>query len=61
MCQFPTDKSKQKPVALLTPPSEAELKERREALAAAFGILKGKGVFPEDGLEYQLEVRAEWR
>jgi len=24
-----------------------------------FGILKGKGVFPEDGLDYQLEIRAE--
>ncbi len=37
----------------------AKLEARKKAIAAAFGILKGKGVFPEDGLEYQLEVRAE--
>ena len=60
MCKFPTDKStsKRKPLPL---PTAAELKERKEALAAGFGVLKGKGVFPEDGLEYQLAVRAEWR
>jgi hypothetical protein len=28
-------------------------------MEAAFGIFKGKDVFP-DGLEYQLAVRAEW-
>ncbi|MYM94815.1 hypothetical protein [Duganella vulcania] len=38
----------------------AKLEARNKAIAAAFGILKGKDVFPEDGLEYQLEVRAEW-
>lgn len=32
---------------------------RQKAIAAAFGILKGKGVFPEDALEYQLKLRAE--
>ncbi len=37
----------------------AKLEARKKAITAAFGILKGKGVFPEDGLEYQLEVRAE--
>jgi hypothetical protein len=37
----------------------ARLGERRKATIAAFGILKGKDVFP-DGLTYQLEVRAEW-
>lgn len=37
----------------------ATLEARKKSIAAAFGILKGKGVFPEDGLEYQLEVRAE--
>lgn len=37
----------------------AKLEARKNAIAAAFGILKGKGVFPEDGLVYQLEIRAE--
>lgn len=32
---------------------------RKNAIAAAFGILKDKGVFPDDGLDYQLEIRAE--
>jgi hypothetical protein len=35
------------------------IEQRRQAIKAAFGILKGKGVFPEDGLQYQLEIRAE--
>lgn len=38
----------------------ARLGEHRKATIAAFGILKDTGVFPEDGLVYQLEVRAEW-
>ncbi|MBV6324058.1 hypothetical protein [Duganella violaceipulchra] len=37
----------------------AKLEARKNAIAAAFGILKGKGVFPEDGLDYQLDIRAE--
>ena len=37
----------------------AKVDARKNAIAAAFGILKGKGVFPEDGLDYQLEIRAE--
>ncbi|NGZ86796.1 CopG family transcriptional regulator [Duganella aceris] len=36
-----------------------QLALRHKAMQAAFGIFKGKNVFP-DGLEYQLEVRAEW-
>ncbi len=44
----------------LPPESLARLGERRKATIAAFGILKGTGVFPEDGLVYQLEVRSEW-
>lgn len=44
----------------LPPEILARLGERRKATIAAFGILKGTGVFPEDGLEYQLEVRSEW-
>jgi len=54
----------QKPVicnkSSLPPETLARLGERRKATIAAFGILKDTGVFPEDGLEYQLEVRAEW-
>ncbi|MRW92419.1 hypothetical protein GJ699_20690 [Duganella sp. FT80W] len=38
----------------------ARLGERRKGILAGFGILKGTGVFPDDSLEYQLEVRAEW-
>lgn len=33
---------------------------RKNAIAATFGILKDKDTFPEDGLDYQLEIRAEW-
>jgi hypothetical protein len=44
------------------PPLTAEqLDQQERALIAAFGILKGTGVFPEDALDYQYEVRAEWR
>jgi|GEM_PF-3670023 len=50
------DKQVQKP----EPDIAAKLEARKKAVVAAFGILKGKDVFPEDGLEYQLEVRAEW-
>jgi hypothetical protein len=39
--------------------SAKELKQREKVMEAAFGIFKGKDVFP-DGLEYQLAVRAEW-
>lgn len=44
----------------LPPEILARLGARRKATIVAFGILKGTGVFPDDGLEYQLEVRAEW-
>jgi len=54
----------QKPVICnknaLPPETLARLGERRKATIAAFGVLNGTGVFPEDGLEYQFEVRAEW-
>jgi hypothetical protein len=45
---------------VLPPETIARLGEGRKAIIAAFGILKGKGVFPEDSLKYQLELRAEW-
>ena len=34
---------------------------RHATLDAAFGMFKGKDVFPQDGLEFQDEMRAEWR
>jgi hypothetical protein len=56
--------AKQKPASCnkntLPPATIARLGDRRKATVAAFGILKGTGVFPDDGLEYQLEVRSEW-
>jgi hypothetical protein len=27
---------------------------------AAFGLFKGRQDFPQDGLKFQIEVRAEW-
>lgn len=44
----------------LTPEIIARLGPNRRGIVAGFGIFKGTGVFPEDSLEYQLEVRAEW-
>jgi hypothetical protein len=46
--------------ARLPPVTAEQLEQRYAAMKAAFGIFKGKDVFPEDGLEYQIEVRAEW-
>jgi hypothetical protein len=47
--------------AALPPLTAEQLDQQERALIAAFGILKGTGVFPEDALDYQYEVRAEWR
>ena len=33
---------------------------RLEVLMGTFGMWKGKGDMPQDGLQYQLEARAEW-
>jgi hypothetical protein len=41
------------------PPEVVARLMQRKGLLAGFGIFKGKDVFP-DGLEYQLQVRAEW-
>lgn len=53
-------KQKSQNKTALPPETIARLGERRQATLAAFGLFKGTGVFPDDGLEYQLEVRAEW-
>jgi hypothetical protein len=44
----------------LTPEIISRLGPHRKGIVAGFGIFKNTGVFPEDSLEYQLEVRAEW-
>lgn len=44
----------------LTPEIIARLGPHKTGIIAGFGALKNTGVFPEDALEYQLEVRAEW-
>jgi hypothetical protein len=31
------------------------------AIEAAFGLFKGRKGFPQDGLKFQLEARAEWQ
>jgi hypothetical protein len=31
------------------------------AINAAFGLFKGREGFPQDGLRFQLEARAEWQ
>lgn len=49
-----------KHVKVTFPVLTAEQREQQErAIQAAFGILKGKGVFPEDALDYQHAVRSE--
>ncbi|MRW86161.1 hypothetical protein GJ698_18985 [Pseudoduganella sp. FT26W] len=45
--------------AVMRPLTVEQLEQQDKALLAAFGILKGKGIFPEDTLDYQREVRAE--
>jgi hypothetical protein len=45
--------------AVMRPLTVEQLEQQDKALLAAFGILKG--IFPEDALDYQREVRAEWR
>jgi hypothetical protein len=55
----PPHKDPTRPVAL-PPETIKRLGGRRKGIVAAFGLFKGTDVFPEDGLEYQLEVRAEW-
>jgi hypothetical protein len=43
------------------PPDAQTLKARRDAaMTATFGLLKGKGVLPQDGLEFEREMRSEW-
>lgn len=44
----------------LSPEIIARLGPERKGIVAGFGALKDTGIFPEDSLEYQLEVRAEW-
>jgi hypothetical protein len=41
------------------PPEVVARLMQRKGLLAGFGIFKDKDVFP-DGLEYQLQMRAEW-
>jgi len=44
----------------LTPEIIAKLGPHRKGIIAGFDAFKNTGVFPEDALEYQLKVRAEW-
>lgn len=48
------------PLPSLTPEVIARLGEHRKGIIAGFGIFKDQGVFPDDALTYQLEVRADW-
>ena len=56
----PPDRKIIPPSVALPSVTAEQLAQRDKAMKAAFGIFKGRDVFPEDGLEYQLEVRAEW-
>ncbi len=57
----PKDKEQATVIEHPTPtiaPDAQTLKARRDAvMAATFGLLKGKGVLPQDGLEFEREMR----
>ncbi len=46
--------------ALVREAVDRVLREDEEALMASFGLWKGRTDIIQDGLEYQLAIRAEW-